>query len=118
MVEDEAVQAFSDLLKEFLQAATQLSETVGDTTFVEWQAAMEEIHEQTRSTAGYPCIGFVGCLEVSVEVVKRLLEDIPQTPEVADLLSQLSVAEDELLKLGTAMNLTIPEAIEKLTPIL
>ena len=116
--EDEVVKAFSDLLKEFLQAATQLSETVGDTTFVEWQAAMEEIHEQTRSTAGYPCTGFVGCLEVSVEIVKRLLEDIPKTPEVADLLSQLSVAEDELLKLGTAMNLTIPEAIEKLTPIL
>ena len=116
--EDEAVQAFSDLLKEFLQAVTQLSETVGDTTFVEWQAAMEEIHEQTRSVAAYPCTGFVGCLEVSVEVVKRLLEDIPQTPEVADLLSQLSVAEDELLKLGTAMNLTMPEAIKKLAPIL
>ena len=116
--EDEAVQAFSDLLKEFLQAATQLSETVGDTTFVEWQAAMEEIHEQTRSVAGYPCTGFVGCLEFSVEIVKKLLEDMIQLPEVADLLSQLSVAENELLKLGTAMNLSIPEAIEKITPIL
>ena len=116
--DDEAVQAFSDLLKEFLQAATQLSETVGDTTFVEWQAAMEEIHKQTRSVAGYSCTGFVGCLEFSVEIVKKLLEDMTQSPEVADLLSQLSVAEDELVKLGTAMNLSIPEAIEKLTPIL
>ena len=116
--EDEAVKAISDLLKEFLQVATQLSETVGDTTFVEWQAAMEEIHKQTRSVAGYPCTGFVGCLEFSVEIVKKLLEDMIQSPEVADLLSQLSVAEDELLKLGTAVNLTIPEAIEKLTPIL
>ena len=116
--DDEAVQAFNDLLKEFLQAATELSETVGDTTFVEWQAAMEEIHEQTRSVAGYSCTGFVGCLEFSVEIVKKLLEDMIQSPQVADLLSQLSVAEDELLKLGTAMNLSIPEAIEKLTPIL
>ena len=116
--EDEAVQAFNDLLKAFLQAATQLSETVGDTTFVEWQAAMEEIHEQTRSVAGYSCTGFVGCLGFSVEIVKKLLEDMTQSSEVADLLSQLSVAEDELLKLGTAMNLTMPEAIMKLRPIL
>ena len=116
--ESEAVQAFSDLLKEFLQAATQLSETVEDTTFVEWQAAMEVIHKQTRSVAGYPCTGFVGCLEVSGEIAKKLLEDMTQSSEVADLLSRLSVAEEELLKLGTAMNLTIPEALEKLTPIL
>ena len=116
--QDEAVQAFNDLLKEFLQAATQLSETVGDTTFVEWQAAMEEIHEQTRSVAGYSCTGFVGCLEVSIEIVKKLLEDMTQTPELADLLNRVSVAEDELLKLGTAMNLTTPEAIKKLAPIL
>ena len=101
--EDEAVQVFSDLLEEFLQAATHLSETVGDTTFVEWQAAMEEVHQQTHSVAGYFCIGFAECLESSTEIIKRLLEDIPQTLEVAYLLSQISVAEEELIKFGTAM---------------
>ena len=116
--EDEAVQVFSDLLEEFLQAATHLSETVGDTTFVEWQAAMDEIHQQTHSVAGYSCIGFAECLESSAEITKRLLEDMPQTPEVAHLLSQISAAEEELIKLGTATNLTMPKAIEKLTPIM
>ena len=115
--EDEAVQAFNDLLEEFLQAATRLSVTVGTTSFVEWQATMEQLHEQTRSVAGYPCTGFVGCLESSVEIVKQLLEDMPRTTEVADLLDQLPYAEEELLKLGTAMNLTVPDALEKVTPI-
>ena len=115
--EDEAVQAFNNLLEEFLQAATRLSETVDATSFVEWQSAMEQLHEQTRSVAGYPCTGFVGCLEFSVEIVKLLLEDMPRTTEVTDLLDQLPYAEEELLKLGTAMNLTIPDALEKITPI-
>ena len=116
--EDEPVQVFSDLLEEFLQAATHLSETVGDTTFVEWQATMDEIHQQTHSVAGYSCIGFAECLESSAEIIKRLLEDMPQTPEVAHLLSQISAAEEELIKLGTATNLTMPKAIEKLTLIM
>ena len=115
--EDEAVQAFNNLLEEFLQAATRLSETVGATSFVEWQSAMEQLHEQTRSVAGYSCTGFVGCLEFSVEIVKLLLEDMPRTTEVADLLDQLQYAEEELLKLGTAMNLTIPDALGKVIPI-
>jgi len=95
----------------------RLSETVGATTFVEWQATMEQVHAQTRSVAGYSCTGFVGCLEFSVEIVKLLLEDMPHTTEVIDLLDQLPNAEEELLKLGTAMNLTIPDALEKVTPI-
>ena len=115
--EDEAVQVFNNLLEEFLQAATRLSETVSATSFVEWQSAMEQLHEQTRSVAGYSCTGFVGCLEFSVEIVRLLLEDMPHTTEVADLLNQLPSAEEELLKLGTAMNLTIPDALEKVTPI-
>jgi len=114
--EDEVVQAFNDLLEEFLQAATRLSETVGATSFVEWQAAIEQLHEQTRSVAGYLCTGFVGCLEISIEIVMTLLEDMPHTTEVLELMDQVPNAEEELLKLGTAINLTIPD--EKLTPIL
>ena len=104
--------AVTSLLNDLEELTLQLSNSIGENSFSEWQLKMEDLHNQTESAAGHFCFGFSDCLVTIREVTGNLLHLTP-LPEATELLVKLQEAENDLLDLVLQSNLTINEAIGK-----
>ena len=101
---------YRNLVADILQGAK-------DNAFPDWQARLEALYNQSSSVGGYSCLSFTDCLLVATDVLEQLIENTPG--ELAQiLLAELPSARDELLQIGTSMNLTILQAVEKTAPII
>ena len=117
MSSDNETSAVTRLLDDLQELTRQLAGSIGENSFSEWQAKIEELHNQTESAAGYFCLGFSDCLVTVGEVIGRLLRLTPLS-EATELLVKLEEAERDLLDLALQSNLTIVEAIGKMDRIL
>ena len=117
LTSNEEGNAFTSLLNDLQNITLQLAESIGESSFSEWQIKMEDLHNETESAAGHFCYGFSDCLVTVGEVTGNILRLTP-LPEAAELLFKLQEAENNFLDLALQPNLTIDEAISKTDKIL
>ena len=115
--DDAEVKAYVALLGEQLTAISERLQTLEDNAFPDWISRVEVLYSQSTSVSGYPCFSFSDCLLTAVNILEALLRNTPAT-EAETLLAQLPLAREDLLELASVRNLTVPEAIEKMSPIL
>ena len=105
------------LTENYRKLVAQILQGTEDNAFPDWQARLEILYNQSSSVGGYPCLSFTDCLLTATDVLEELIQNTPG--ELAQtLLAELPSARDELLQLGTSMNLTILQAIEKAASII
>ena len=114
---DAEVRAYMALLGEQLKTINERLQTLEDDAFPDWLSRVEVLYSQSTSVSGYPCFSFSDCLLTAVNILEALLRNTPGT-EAETLLAPLPLAREDLLELASVRNLTIPEAIEKINPIL
>ena len=115
--DDTEVKAYVALLGEQLTAISERLQTLEDNAFPDWISRVEVLYSQSTSVSGYPCFSFSDCLLTAVNILEALLRNTPGT-EAETLLAQLPLAREDLLELASVRNLTVPEAIVKMNPIL
>ena len=113
LVDDKFLSEYLDYINTLIELANNASESIDDTSFTEWQASMEQLHDKTKSAAGYACTGFADCLEVTIDVVNELIKDLDTTTQVEknELEYELKQTRADVLKLATSSNLTIAGAV-------
>ena len=119
-VEDEELTAYKELLKSYEDLSAESLADLERNVFDEWQASMEYLYSESGSVGVYDCDGFADCLQTSVDQLRNLISLTPETElseHVLMLLESLPVAEKQLLDLGVAGNITLQEALEKISPI-
>ena len=105
----EEIDELIKLMQEYLLSSQQLESELGNTLFQSWQAKMEDLHNQTKSAAGFPCIGFSGCLQKVVDTLNDLVSDIPLDTNGA--LSDYSNAAQNLMDLPLLQDYSIVSAV-------
>ena len=115
--QDEEFKLNIILLETYAQIVADVQQSAEENAFPDWQARVELLYNQSASVGGYPCLSFADCLLTATDVLQQLIENTPGE-SAQSLLTLLPNARDELVQLGTAMNLTIPQAIDKITPVL
>ena len=113
LVDDKFLSEYLDYINTLIELANNASESIDDTSFTEWQASMEQLHDKTKSAAGYACTGFADCLEVTIDIVNELIKDLDTTTQVEknELEYELKQTRADVLKLATSSNLTIANAV-------
>jgi len=106
----EEVNELIDLMQEHLSNGQKLAEGLDNSMFQSWQLKMEDLHNQTKSAAGFSCFGFSDCLQEVVDALNELVNDIPSNN--MPLLSALPTAAQDLLDLALLQNYSIISAIE------
>ena len=104
------VSELLDLMQEHLSNGQKLAEGLDNNLFQSWQVKMEELHNQTKSAAGFSCFGFSDCLQEVVDTLNELVTDIPSSND--DLLSAFPAAAQDLLDLALLQNYGIISSIE------
>ena len=104
---DEYMKYFQDLAN---TTAEQI-DSIDATSFVEWQASMEMLHNETGSAAGYPCTGFTDCLDIVADLMKRLITDLRPGADKQALGQQLGQNRLKFVELATSMILKVPDAL-------
>ena len=106
----EEVNELLNLLQEHLTNGQKLAASLDNNLFQSWQVKMEDLHNQTKSAAGYPCFGFSDCLQEVVDTLNELVIDIPSNND--ELLSAFPAAAQDLLDLALLQNYGIISALE------
>ena len=112
LMEGNESKAITAMISSFGEMDEDLASANENSVFLDWQATIEMLHNQTGNTSGYSCFGFADCLTTVVDITRGLLQLSP-LPESQQLLTQLPAAADELLKLALSTNLSIFNALEK-----
>jgi len=110
--EGNETKAITAMITSFGEMDEDLANANENSVFLDWQATIEMLHNQTGSSSGYACFGFADCLTTVVSITRELLELSPVS-ESRQLLSQLPVAADDLLQLALSTNLSIFNALQK-----
>ena len=90
-------------------ALQNLSAQRDESSFLEWQTSIGELHNSTTSVGGYDCYGFTDCLHTALTVLQRILSDTP-TSEAGELLSDLRNIRQDVEDLAVYKNLTLEDA--------
>ena len=104
------VRELLDLMQEHLSNGQKLAEGLDSSLFQSWQVKMEELHNQTKSAAGFSCFGFSDCLQEVVDILNELVTDIPSNND--GLLLAFPAAAQDLLDLALLQNYGIISAVE------
>ena len=105
----EEIDELIKLMQEYVLSSQQLESELGNTLYQSWQAKMEDLHNQTKSAAGFPCIGFSGCLQTVVDMLNDLVSDIPINTN--GILSEFSNAAQSFMDLVLLQNYSIVSAV-------
>ena len=97
------------LIQEYLLSNQELESKLDSTLYQSWQAKMEDLHNQTKSVAGFSCIGFSGCLQKIADQLNDLVIDIPLNTD--SILSNFSVAAQSLVNLALLQDYSIISAV-------
>ena len=104
------VRELLDLMQEHLSNGQKLAEDLDNNLFRSWQVKMEELHNQTKSAAGFSCFGFSDCLQEVVDILNELVTDMPSNND--GLLLAFPAAAQDLLDLALLQNYGIISAVE------
>ena len=104
------VSELLNLLQEHLLDGEKLSRSLDNNLFQSWQVKMEDLHNKTKSAAGFSCFGFSDCLQEVVDTLTELVNDIPSIN--AALLSTLPDAARDLLDLALLENYSVISAVK------
>ena len=104
------VSELLDLMQEHLSNGQKLAENLDNNLFRSWQVKIEDLHNQTKSAAGFSCFGFSDCLQEVVDTLNELVNDIPSNNKA--LLSALPDAAQDLLDLALLQNYSIVSAVQ------
>ena len=110
--EGDESRAITKMISSFGEMDEDLANANENSVFLDWQATIEMLHNQTGSSGGYSCFGFADCLTTVVAITRELLEMSP-VPESQQLLRQLPAAANDLLQLALSANLSIFDAVQK-----
>ena len=99
-----------DLMQDHLSNGQKLAKGLDNNLFRSWQVKMEELHNQTKSAAGFSCFGFSDCLQEVVDTLSELVTDIPSNND--DLLLAFPAAAQELLDLALLQSYGITAALK------
>jgi len=105
-------KALIEMIMSFGMLDEDLANANENSVFLDWQATIEMLHNQTGGSGGYSCFGFADCLTIAVSITRELLQLSP-LQESRQLLEQLPVAADDLLQLALSSNLSIFSALHK-----
>ena len=117
---DEEVNAYLDLLNSYEELSAESLASLEQNIFAEWQASMEYLYSESGSVGVYSCDGFVDCLQTAVDQLNNLIVLTPESElskEFTMLYSHIQIAQEQLLDIGLAGNISIFEAVEKISPI-
>ena len=104
------VSELLNLLQEHLLDGEKLSKSLDNNLFQSWQVKMEDLHNQTRSAAGFSCFGFSDCLQEVADALTELVNDIPSINDA--LLAALPAAAKDLIDLALLENYSIISAVK------
>ena len=99
------------LMQEHQSESRELAKSVDGSIFQSWKAKMEDVHDQTKTAAGFSCFGFSDCLQMVLEELNELINNIPPQNAKDDLLKQFPDASKELLDLALLQDYSIILAI-------
>ena len=97
------------LMKEYIMNNKYIANTLQLDLFQSWQAKMEYLHNQTKSAAGFSCLGFSDCLQEVVDTLDYLVIGSPLR-NFKDAIAFAS-AQQDLLDLALLQNYSIISAI-------
>ena len=120
-MDDEEIFAYLELLKIYTDLSAESLAAFEDTIFSEWQVAIEYLYSESGSVGSYSCDGFADCLQTAVDELQNLINLTPVSElreHFKELYKFFPQAEIQLLELAIAQNLSISEAIDKITPII
>ena len=106
----EEITELLNLLQEHLLNGQKVVTSLDNNLFQSWQVKMEDLHNQTKSAAGFDCFGFSDCLQEVVDRLNELVNDIPS--HNGALLSRLPDAAQDLLDLALLQNYSIVSAVQ------
>ena len=107
----EEVDELLSLMHEHLVNSEEVAKTLDGNVFQSWQAKMEDLHNQTKSAAGFICFGFSDCLQKVLEAINELINDIPPQDSKTDMQSKFPAASQDLLDLSLLQSYSIISAI-------
>ena len=99
------------LMQEHLTNSQELAKSLDGNIFQSWKTKMEDIHNRTKTAAGFSCFGFSDCLQKVLEALNELVNDIPPQNAKVDLQSKLPAATKDLLDLALLQHYSIISAI-------
>ena len=108
---EEIIEDYRNYFEDLANTTGQLLDTVDETSFIEWQASMEMLHNQTESAAGYSCTGFADCLDIITDLIKRLITDLRPGTDKQTLQQRLNQNRQGFVQLAISMNLKVPDAL-------
>ena len=116
--DEEIIENYRNYFKDLANTTVEMLDSVDNTSFGEWQASMEMLHNQTGSAAGYPCTGFADCLDTTTELIKRLITDLRPGEDKQVLQQQFEQSRQGYIQLATSMTLKVPDAVILITGLL
>ena len=106
----EEVDELLSLMQEHLLNSEEVAKTLDGNVFQSWQTIMEDLHNQTKSAAGFTCFGFSDCLQKVLEAINELINDIPPQNSKTDMLSKFPTASQDLIDLSLLQSYSIISA--------
>ena len=120
-MDDEEILTYLDLFNSYTDLSAESLATFEDTIFSEWQVAMEYLYSESGSVGSYSCDGFADCLQTAVDQLRNLITLTPVSElkgQFKELYEFFPQAKIQLLELAIGQNLSISEALDKISPII
>ena len=108
---EEIIDEYRNYFEDLAKTTGELINLTDATSFVEWQASMEMLHNETESAAGYPCTGFADCLDIIADLMKRLITDLQPGVDKQELGQQLDQRRQRFVQLAISMTFKVPDAL-------
>ena len=116
--DEEIIDNYKNYFSDIANNTEDILDGIDDTSFGEWQASMEMLHDESGSAAGYPCTGFADCLDSISGLLKRLITDLRPGADKETLQQQLDQNRQRFIQLATSMTLRVPQAVIVVTDML
>ena len=116
--DEEIIDNYKNYFRDIANNTEDILDGIDDTSFGEWQASMEMLHNESGSAAGYPCTGFADCLDSISGLLKRLITDLRPGADKETLQQQLDQNRQRFIQLATSMTLRVPQAVIVVTDML
>ena len=115
-VDESVKEDLLNALGDVRNSTDKLIANINYTVFNQWRTAIGSLLTNEASIADRECYGLGDCVQVLTETLEELLSFAPSQVS-GDLLSNLPSATENSLSIANTQNLTINEAITRLTPM-
>lgn len=109
---EEESSYYKEYLQQLIRIASDSIRDIDSSSFTLWQSSTELLYSEIDSILSYPCNGFADCLRVVVDITERLVADLPASSKKMQLSEEFKLSSSKLLTLATAMNLSLPNAVD------